>query len=348
MGTVAEDRFPYADSMRERLRFLLRYALRAPSTHNTQPWIFKLSDDYLEVFADSARALHALDPNGREWTMSVGAAIDHLRLAMVCHLLEPTIEVLPDPARPHLVARVSCLSETVPTSDDLAAFGQTFRRATFRGEFEGKEVTDGLKASLARQVDDTTAGIVFVQENEMRDRLSQMVQSGCEDRLAEEDCLKEAVEWVRMATRATDGIPVSALGMGAIGTATAPLLKAGHRFQPTSGYREARQVTEAPALAIVCTRGDDPRDWVYAGMALSRLALAASAYGVRCSYYLQPIQDEDFRLELTESTKALGFPQIVVRLGYAPEGDTTPRRSLDDVLVERVTRRFSKNGEQTP
>ncbi|HEY0867927.1 MAG TPA: nitroreductase family protein, partial [Fimbriimonas sp.] len=76
--------FPYSGTLREKLRSLLRYAVYAPSTHNTQPWIFKLSEDAVEVYADRGRALTHLDPDRREMTMSIGAAIDHLRLAMVC------------------------------------------------------------------------------------------------------------------------------------------------------------------------------------------------------------------------------------------------------------------------
>lgn len=41
---------------RERLAFLVRYAVLAPSSHNTQPWRFRLGAECIEVHPDVARA----------------------------------------------------------------------------------------------------------------------------------------------------------------------------------------------------------------------------------------------------------------------------------------------------
>ena len=49
--------FPYAGSGAEKLLFLLRYAILAPSSHNTQPWKFLVGEDEIQVFADLARWL---------------------------------------------------------------------------------------------------------------------------------------------------------------------------------------------------------------------------------------------------------------------------------------------------
>lgn len=45
-------------------------ARRAPSTHNTQPWTFRRTNDGLELVADATRALSAVDPEGRELIIS--------------------------------------------------------------------------------------------------------------------------------------------------------------------------------------------------------------------------------------------------------------------------------------
>ncbi|HVU72206.1 MAG TPA: hypothetical protein VHE83_04535, partial [Mycobacteriales bacterium] len=58
------------------------HARLAPSVHNTQPWSFHLRNGAMELHSDPARALGALDPTGREMTMSCGAALAQLRLAL--------------------------------------------------------------------------------------------------------------------------------------------------------------------------------------------------------------------------------------------------------------------------
>jgi hypothetical protein len=59
---ISEDGYPASTDARERLRFLLGYAVLAPSGHNTQPWLFRMRDQAVELYADRTRALPVVDP----------------------------------------------------------------------------------------------------------------------------------------------------------------------------------------------------------------------------------------------------------------------------------------------
>lgn len=55
---VSESQFPKDGPKTEQLKFLLNYAILAPSSHNTQPWLFKIVDDnIIELYADRTRGL---------------------------------------------------------------------------------------------------------------------------------------------------------------------------------------------------------------------------------------------------------------------------------------------------
>jgi hypothetical protein len=56
---IDERDFPADDADAARLRFVLRYAILAPSGHNGQPWQFHIDGDLLSVRADRSRALPA-------------------------------------------------------------------------------------------------------------------------------------------------------------------------------------------------------------------------------------------------------------------------------------------------
>jgi len=73
-GVDAGD-FPASAADAARLGFLVRYAVLAPSGHNTQPWSFRVGGDRLEVLADRPRGLPVVDPDDRELTVSCGAAL---------------------------------------------------------------------------------------------------------------------------------------------------------------------------------------------------------------------------------------------------------------------------------
>lgn len=47
-----ESDFPKNGSIEERLKFILNYAVMAPSAHNTQPWKFKIQGNSIEIFVD--------------------------------------------------------------------------------------------------------------------------------------------------------------------------------------------------------------------------------------------------------------------------------------------------------
>lgn len=63
------------------IRSMLEAAVRAPSSHNTQPWLFAVRPDGIALYADRTRALPVNDPHDRELTVSCGAALLQLRVA---------------------------------------------------------------------------------------------------------------------------------------------------------------------------------------------------------------------------------------------------------------------------
>src|SRR5690242_18319230 len=59
----------------------LRGAILAASPHNTQPWLFRIVDNEITIFADRARNLGAFDPFRREMHLGLGAAVENLVLS---------------------------------------------------------------------------------------------------------------------------------------------------------------------------------------------------------------------------------------------------------------------------
>src|SRR5262249_34779506 len=57
---------------RTELLHAIACATRAPSVHNSQPWLFRVVDDGVEVFADWRRQLTVGDPSGRALRVSCG------------------------------------------------------------------------------------------------------------------------------------------------------------------------------------------------------------------------------------------------------------------------------------
>ena len=114
--------------------FLVTTAARAPSVHNTQPWRFRTGPDAVEVWGDPRRKLRT-DPLGREMLISCGAAVFGLRLAVRSLGYWPVTELLPDPARLRLLARVSIGAAAPATGLERQMLDAVPHRHTHRGPF---------------------------------------------------------------------------------------------------------------------------------------------------------------------------------------------------------------------
>jgi hypothetical protein len=60
---------------------LVRAAILAANPHNTQPWLFRVSDSQIELYANTERNAGALDPYLREQHIGMGCALENLMLA---------------------------------------------------------------------------------------------------------------------------------------------------------------------------------------------------------------------------------------------------------------------------
>ena len=119
----------------DQVAFLVETAGRAPSVHNTQPWQFRIRENGLDLYADRTRRLRAIDPAGREMLISCGAAVFGLRLGLRHLGYRAAVELLPDPGRPGLLARVRLDREVPPTAEDWEMLAAVPHRHTHRGPF---------------------------------------------------------------------------------------------------------------------------------------------------------------------------------------------------------------------
>jgi len=86
----AEENLPDADayapwrewsgSPGEGARTPVRSAILAANAHNTQPWKFCVHPDRIDLRADESRNLGVMDPFRREMRISLGCALENLRL----------------------------------------------------------------------------------------------------------------------------------------------------------------------------------------------------------------------------------------------------------------------------
>ncbi len=135
---IREDDFPWYDAPADKLKFLLSYAVLAPSVYNTQPWLFRVAGPEAELYADRSRMLIAADTQGRHLTLSCGAALFNLRMGIRQFGYDPVVRTFPDLDVPDLLAYVRLGRPKETTLEEHRLFMAIKKRFTNRGRFAGE------------------------------------------------------------------------------------------------------------------------------------------------------------------------------------------------------------------
>jgi hypothetical protein len=89
---------------------------------------------------------------------------------------------------------------------------------------------------------------------------------------------------------------------------------------------------------VLYTADDSPDQWICAGQALERVLLTATVRGVAATPMSQPLEIPDLRDLLTDATGG-NVAHVILRLGYGPPGTPSPRRSVDECMIDPATPR---------
>jgi hypothetical protein len=331
IASHAGDTFPTAAP--DQLTFALRYAVRAPSSHNTQPWRFRIVGDHLELRADRTRALPVVDPEDREVLISCGAALAHLLVALRHFGFAGDIDVLPDPADPDLLATVGRGPRRAPRPADHELFDAIGNRHTHRFPFDPRPIPDAVLTQLRQDAEQAGTRLLVVQ-GEAKQQIATLVARGDRQQLADPRFRTELASWVRSNyTRKPDGMPGYAFGTRSLPSLLGPWVIRRADIGNRQAAKDEKLAVTAPALLLLTTADDTPSDWLAAGQALGVVLLRAAAGGLAASFLNQPVEVPLLRVPLARLTAPGGQPQLVLRIGYPTTGARpTRRRTVEDVL----------------
>ncbi|MFE7231650.1 Acg family FMN-binding oxidoreductase [Streptomyces sp. NPDC057596] len=310
---------------------LVADAAAAPSLHNAQPWAFRYLRDtgVLRLYADPERALPRTDPVNRGLRMGCGAALLNLRVAAAAAGLAPVVRLVPDPTHQDFLAEVD-LCGTGPPDGALALLGPAIgRRHSSRLPFRDEALPAAVRERLYEAARAEGAQLSFpgawhvqailelVRDAEGREALTPEVRG-------------ETERWTHTEPSGTaEGIPGEAFGPRQRGSSAPVRDFAAGRPMPGRGWAAFEK---NPNIALLGTAHDKPVDWLRAGQALERVLLRATTDGLVASITSQPLEWPEIRWAVRDPVSAMAHVQMVIRLGYGPEGHASPRRPVADLL----------------
>ena len=339
---------------------LVRAAILAASPHNTQPWRFRVSLSWIELYIDTGRNVGALDPYLREEHIGMGCALENLMQAAAANGYAATVTIVPGklgpiPAEPmsKLVARVE-LAEGKREANEL--YEAIPLRHTNRGTYDIHRALPDEFVEAVRQLpgeDENVRVFVFTDEG-ARKKIVEVSSAANRALYSDPEVQAGSEQWVRMRWSALqkyrDGLTVDAFGLPPVANAVAKTIPA--RMLGWLGSRQEKDayaalMLSAPLIGIITVRDRyDQENCLRAGRVWQRGHLLATARGVAarpCNEAVEMIDHEKAQGKAAQHAETLAAilgdamwqPIFVFYMGYALwAARMSPRRPVEWVTAE--------------
>lgn len=299
----------------EQIHFLLRFAVLAPSTHNSQPWQFLIDEGRVTLSLVERVDLSVGDKDMRQRFIALGCALENLSIAFDYYGYITTIKIHGSGNK----TKVTIDSERVTSSSKnnenhlIYAIG---KRATNRSHYR----TEGLSSALRHQIETCpffNVHIAIIEDQKQRMELGDMIGEATKDAMGDISFRKELARFLRNNfTHAYDGMPGVGLGIPTLPSFIAPLLMRYFNLGKANKSDVLRTLKEAtPTFIVLSTEQQSPESWINAGRTYERITLIATANNLATHPMVAPIEIGKYHERLRELIGSIHRPVFLFRIG---------------------------------
>ena len=339
---------------------LVRAAILAASPHNTQPWLFKVTNSSIESYIDTSRNVGALDPYLREEHIGIGCALENLMLAAGANGYQATVTLFPGklglmPAgmpTPKLLAHVDLATGKREESELYAAIP---RRHTNRSAYipEKPILPEFIDALSGLAGDEPDVKIFLFTAEADRKKIVEISSAANTELYSDPEVDRGSDRWVRInwssVQKLRDGLTLDAFGLPPIATAAAKMMPLWMlRWAASRGLKNgySKLMLSAPLIGIIAVHDRyDQEHCLRAGRIWQRAHLLATARGLAgrpCNEAVELLDHDKALGKLAKRTAWLGDvigdymwqPTFVFYMGYPTlTARASPRRPIEKVIV---------------
>jgi hypothetical protein len=343
-------------SIRKTPLALVAAGVIAANPHDTQPWLFAVSDDTIEILADTLRNLGAMDAWLRELHLGLGCAIENMLTAAGANGYAAHLETagslldLTERKQPVLAARLRLQRIAAPAPDPLYAaipLRHTNRYAYDPAKTPTAEWRDFTRALGA---DDEVKLLLFDAASPQRRAFDAAVVDATEAIIADKPMIADSDRWFRASSREIDahrdGPTLDAAGLSTFTLIFAHLFSVSAETSQRAWLDQTRnvQLPTAPVAGLIAVRNRYDRPGaIAAGRAWQRLHLDATLRGMALQPLNQPIEMIDRERQTGAGSawaqRIAGLTgddwqaTFAFRAGFSStQASPSPRRKLADVV----------------
>jgi len=313
---------------------ILYYASLAPSGHNAQPWVVKVTSQREWIIGgDPKRRLPAVDPQNRELLLSIGAFVENLAIAASAMGYEAEMEV---------IGKTSADEDLVKIALKKGRQGNyPLKRLASRRTVKQGFRPDEIRSEDVKALSDPLKGPLFYYPRGSDH--AKCIQDAALETLRlqtyRDEAQKELAGWIRFsnedARKYRDGLTTESMDIkGFAGWYVRNFMDRGdvtkESFRKQGVDLAAKQVEQGGGWFIVTSQGASVSDLIETGRKFERMALMAGEKKIGIHPMTQCLEEKQGLEKIASNHSAEVVPQFVLRVGYLDEypGPVSLRRPL--------------------
>lgn len=326
--------FPHSGSDFDKIKFLLRYAILAPSGHNTQPWLFSIKDETVEIYANLKKRLFVMDPSSRELYLSIGACLANLSLAAAAFKVKIEVVYFPNGLSDELCVRVNFKGLFEARLEDPVLLSAMVARRNNRENYLANPIEDEIKESWRSFVKEADFRLDLVTDPIAKQGLALATGEGLRMAFSNKSFRRELADWIRNNyVYCEDGIPVNTTDMPAPSLIAAALIKL-IDIGPMKAKNDKKKMVDSPLVAVISSKENNPKSWLKSGEIFEKIQVSAAGSGIASAVLVAAVEEGELYKKVQEILGTDFRPQMIFRLGYPSKQSLhAPRVPVEKLIV---------------
>lgn len=328
------ENFPKEGDVYSQIKFILQFAILAPSSHNSQPWRFNINDSKIEIFLDENRKLPFGDRHNRQAYISLGCAIENIIIATNYFNLESQCELIDSPDS---LDKVAIIEIKQKLSKEKSEFNNLIfsilKRRTNRGEYL-KRLPPGDLLKKINSFSNNFIKIFIISDQNRINNITEVVLKSSTTAMADKNFRVELSKYIKNnLTNSYIGIPAFGMNIPTPISFLVPRMIKYLNMNKISYKNDEKLLkNKTPVMVIIAANGDNKKIWIQVGRIYEKIALEATKIDLSTSIWGAPIESGNLEnLQKILSTNLR--PQVFFRLGYPKqEAHRSPRIHLNKLF----------------
>lgn len=325
-------------SPNKKITFFLKFGILAPSTHNSQPWIFEfLEPNQVTIKPNWDYMLPATDPKNRNLYISLGCALTNIKVA-ASYFGFVTEEKFSKLKKDRVITLNFKEGKAPSSSSQLADLAPVItKRFSNKSAYGSEEVPKAFLKRVAGQVSDANFSLSFIAAPAKRKEIADLYWEAASGFAKNPAFRRELSFWLRRNdTKDGDGMPGFVAQLGLIQSiAGKKLIKYLSPLSKIQIKKDTGHLSRGPVIGMISSKHNTPTDHIITGKKYQELALKCTKDGLSLTPMTALIERPDCHRQLRDIFgESKPHQQMFFRLGYSRgKRYHTPRKPIEDSLL---------------